>query len=187
MAAYAEAGQCFTFYEIDPAVAQIAADRHLFTYLGDCRGRCEIVPGDARIELTRAPHSEFDAVILDAFSSDSIPAHLMTREALQLYTDKLKEDGILVFHISNRYLNLEPILARLAEDAGLVCHSRHDFELSEQEKRDGKLPSQYLVMTRHAGDLGKLAQNPNWSPVSPPAGTPLWTDDYSDVLSALRW
>ena len=187
MAAYLQSGRQFTFYEIDPAIVAIAADPRLFTNLQDCRGKYDIVLGDARLQLAKAADGEFDAIVLDAFSSDSIPIHLLTQEALNLYLSKLKAGGVLVLHISNRYLNLEPTLGRLAAANGLICLSRTDIDVGKEEQENGKRPSQYLVMARQARDLGRLAENARWTRVEPSGNVRVWTDDYSNIFSVLRW
>ena len=120
IACYGKPGQHLTFFEIDPSVEHVARDFHYFTFLQDSLAKIDIVLGDARISLQQAPNSRYDMIILDAFSSDAIPIHLGTREALLLYLAKLKENGILVFHISNRYLDLKPVLSNLAQNAGLI-------------------------------------------------------------------
>jgi SAM-dependent methyltransferase len=186
VAAYARPGQHYTFFEIDPAVIQIAGDPRLFTYVRDCRGECNVLEGDARLRIAGTPDGRFDTIILDAFSSDSIPLHLLTREALQLYCRKLKPDGVLVLHISNRYLDLEPVLAALAQKNCLLCFSR-DAHVSDEEDRNGRYASHYLVMARRPSDLGELPKNPNWKRPVAPAGLRPWTDDYSNILSALEW
>ena len=119
IAAYAEPGEHFTFYEIDPAVERIASNPEYFTYLADCRGKTEVVLGDARRSLENGPRRQFDLMVLDVFSSDAVPLHLMTRQALQLYLRQLSPHGVLAFHISSRYFDLEPVLGRLAAEAGL--------------------------------------------------------------------
>ena len=187
MAAYAEPGQSFTLYEIDPAVARIASDPELFTFLDSCRGTYEIIPGDGRLTLARAPDRSYGMVVLDAFSSDAIPTHLLTRQALEVYLAKLADDGVLVFHISNLYLDLEPVVGRLAAELGLVCLSRADLAVSRKDQARGKLPSHYVAMARRREDLGSLAENPLWKPVTARADTPVWTDQYSNILSLFRW
>jgi SAM-dependent methyltransferase len=187
MAAYAQPEQRFSFYEIDPAVVEIARNPELFTYLTDCRGTYDIVLGDARIQLAQAADAEFDMIVLDAFSSDSIPMHLLTQEAMELYWHKLKADGVLVLHISNRYLRLEPTLGRLAAANGLVCLSRADLDVNQEEQQKGKRPSQYMVMAREAGNLGRLTENTHWSLSKSTGNAKIWTDDYSDILHVLRW
>lgn len=186
-AAYAQPGQRFTFYEIDPAVTRIATDPQFFTFLQSCPATWDLVLGDGRIQLEKAAEHEFDMIFLDAFSSDSIPMHLLTEEALKLYCAKLREDGVLVFHISNRYLQLEPMLAALAEKHQLACLARKDLTVTAQERQDGKNPSHYVVMARHAKDLSPLSQRAAWSRPAPSAGVLPWTDDYSNILSLLSW
>src|SRR5262249_57539584 len=118
-AAYAEASQRWVFFEIDPAIERIARDQRYFHFLESCGSRCEIVLGDARLSLGRFDR-RFDAIVLDAFSSDSIPVHLLTREALDMYLQHLKPGGLLMFHISNKYLRLGPPLAPPVQPPGLV-------------------------------------------------------------------
>jgi hypothetical protein len=187
MAAYAEPGQHLTFYEIDPAVARIAADPDFFTFLSRCRGTYEIVLGDGRLTLADAPDGHYDLIVLDAFSSDAIPTHLLTREALQLYLRKLARGGVLAFHVSNNYLDLEPVVGRLAAEAGLVCLSRADLNVSEEDRSRGKRPSHYMVMACRAQDIRLLANNPQWKKVTSRPDAPVWTDQYSNLLSLFRW
>ena len=186
IAAYGSPGQHFTFYEIDPAVEDIARNPHYFTFLKDSSARMEVVLGDARLSLKRAPPAGYDLIILDAFSSDAIPMHLVTREALDLYLSKLAPEGLLVFHISNRYLNLEPVMANLAADAGIVCLAQGPDRLTDQELKEKKCPSHWAVMARSVADLGNLPQDPRWRRLSP-QGEVLWTDDFADILSVFNW
>jgi spermidine synthase len=187
MAAYAEPGQHLTFYEIDPAVARIAANPGLFSFLSRCRGTYEIVLGDGRLTLADAPDGHYDLIVLDAFSSDAIPTHLLTREALQLYLRKLARGGVLAFHVSNNYLDLEPVVGRLAAEAGLTCWSRADLNVSEEERSQGKRPSHYIVMARGTLDVHSLADKPQWKRVTRRPDAPVWTDQYSNLLSLFRW
>jgi hypothetical protein len=120
LAAYASAGQTWTFFEINPVVERIARDPEYFTYLRDCAPDARIVTGDARLMLVGEPDASFDVLVLDAFSSDAIPVHLMTREAMEMYFRKLAPGGLLAVHISNRYLDLAPVVAATAQRAGLV-------------------------------------------------------------------
>jgi spermidine synthase len=185
LAAYATPHQRWTFFEIDPAVAAVASDSHLFTYLQTCGNRCRIVLGDARLSLGREHNGPFSLLILDAFSSDAIPVHLMTREALALYVSKLAQNGVLAFHISNRQLELEPVLAALAAEESLVALVQYD-KGSENRESDGHYPSKWLVMSRSEEALGPLMSDPRWRRASAPGGTRVWTDDYSNIVSALR-
>ena len=139
LACYAEPGQGWTFYEIDPAVVRIARDPRFFTYLKDCRARSQdVVVGDARLRLRDAPDGGYGLIVLDAFSSDAIPMHLLTREALRLYRDKLADGGLIAFHISNRYLDLAPVLGALARDAGLIDRIRRDRDISPEQAKAGQ-------------------------------------------------
>jgi hypothetical protein len=187
LASYGRADQHFTFYEIDPVVVQLATDEELFTYLKDCKADYDIVLGDGRIEIAKAPDKEFDILVMDAFSSDSRPFHLLTREAISLYVRKLKDDGIIAYNISNRYLDLKPMLARLAYEAGLICLSRQDYDVSDEYLRQGKAPSHFIVMARHESDIGKLASNGQWEKIDPPEEVSVWRDDYSNIRALLRW
>ena len=120
--------------------------------------------------------------MLDAFSSDAIPTHLLTREAIQLYLSKLEDDGVLVFHISNRYLILEPLIAGLGSDAGLVGFTRSDTRITAAEKADGKTPSIYAVLARKREHLAGLVDRPGWLPLSDASNVTVWTDQYTSIL-----
>jgi hypothetical protein len=187
MAAYAEPGQRFTFYEIDPAVARLASNPEYFTYLTECRGEYEIVLGDGRQTLARAPDRSYGLIILDAFSSDAIPIHLLSREAIRLYLSKLDSDGFLAFHVSSRYLDLTPVLGNLAAEANLICLVRTDLKVSLQEREAGKFPSCYVVMSRQSEPVASLIDDPNWEAVEGDPSSALWTDQYCNVLSVFRW
>ncbi|MBX9582633.1 MAG: fused MFS/spermidine synthase [Gemmataceae bacterium] len=186
MAAYARPGQAWTFYEIDPAVARVAADPRYFTFLASCRGGCEVVLGDARRQLARAPDGTFDVLVLDAFSSDAIPVHLLTREALALYVRKLAPGGVLALHLSNNHLDLPPLVDRLAKDHDppLAVRYMHDGP-SDAEREDGKTASVWMVLARSEADLGPMARGPHWHAVPPSAG-PLWRDDFANLLSVWK-
>jgi uncharacterized membrane protein len=182
MAGYDRSNRHFTYYEIDPAVVAIATDPKLFTFLDDCRDRCEIKLGDARLELAKAADGEFDLLVLDAFSSDSIPIHLLTQEALELYLGKLKAGGVLAMHVSNRNLDLTPVLGQLAAANHLTARTRIDME---SDLKIGKCSSKYVVMARHESELGDLAKSPRWTELKIKENVRLWTDDYSDIISCM--
>ncbi len=186
LASYVSPGQRITFYEIDPQVIALAQDPQLFTYLRDCRGTYAIVPGDARIELTKAPDGQDDVIVLDAFSSDFVPTHLLTREAAQLYTRKLRPQGVLLYHISSRYLDFAPMVAKLAEEMGMVCFSRWDRSLDQAALDAGKTPAHYLAVARPGVLPESITQESTWSQVTPPPETTPWRDDYSNLLAVLR-
>jgi hypothetical protein len=185
VACYARPGQHYTFYEIDPAVQRIAEDARYFTYLAECQAPYRVVLGDGRLTLATAPDGDYDLLILDAFSSDSIPAHLLTREALELYLAKLADGGVLAFHISNRYLNLAPLLGNLAAERGLVSYHRAERARSV-DGDSGWIPSEYVVMARRRSDLGGLPDDPEWRRLTPSRAAGVWTDQYSNLLSVLR-
>jgi hypothetical protein len=185
IACYARPDQYWTFYEIDPAVVRIASNPNLFSYLSDCAPTARIVLGDARLAL--AEHgAQYDLLILDAYSSDAIPLHLITREALALYSEHLAPAGVLVFHISNRYLNLEPVLARQAQDAGLETLVRFDSAITSEEAAMGKWQSNWLLMTQSGAMPPALASSGRWRAAQASPDTPLWSDDFASLLSALK-
>jgi hypothetical protein len=187
LASYARSDQSWTFLEIDPAVVSVARDRRLFTYLGDCRARSlEIVEGDARLRLQVAPNGAYDLIVLDAFSSDSVPVHLLTREAFELYRSKLARGGVLAFNLSTRYIHLEPVVGALARDVDGICRVRADLDVSPAERVRGKQPSIWAVVGAEPADQGVIAHDPRWRPARVPAGVRAWTDDRSDSLRQLR-
>ncbi|HEV3166788.1 MAG TPA: fused MFS/spermidine synthase [Isosphaeraceae bacterium] len=187
LASYAEPTDRLVFYEIDPAVTRLARDPRYFSYLRDCRARSlEIVHGDARLRLREAPDHAYGLIVLDAFSSDSVPIHLLTREAVELYLSKLADGGLLAFHISSNYLDFKPLLAALATDARLVALGQDDFAVSEEDLRKGCLISEWVVLARDKADLGSLAGDSRWQVLVPRPGFHAWTDDFSDILALFR-
>jgi hypothetical protein len=184
MACYARPSQNWTFYEIDPAVERIARDTNCFTFLKlSLANKLNVVLGDARLRLNEAPDHHYNLIVVDAFSSDAIPIHLATREALRVYLSKLAENGMLAFHITNRRLDLEPVMGNLASDAGLVAF--YDRDLSPGPP--GKASSEWVVMARRMEDLRILPSSHQWMPLKPDPHTRVWTDDFSNILSVLRW
>lgn len=188
LAAYAVPGQRWTFYEIDPAVARVARGGGHFTYLDDAfpgGAGLRIVIGDARLAIRDAPDAHFDLLVLDAFSSDVIPMHLLTREALALYQAKLAPRGVLAFHVSSRYLDLFAVLGALARDAGLVGVTFQDMP-SPDEEQAGKAASQWAMVARRAEDLEELTADPDAAPLRARPGVDAWTDDVSDIVGIMR-
>lgn len=184
LTSYAEAGDDWTFFEIDPAVIRVARDTNWFTFLADCRaGEPRIVTGDARLRLVREADGTYDLLILDAFSSDAIPVHLLTREALAVYLRKLRPHGWLAAHISNRYLKLAPVFAALAKDAGIACRSAED----DNDRAFGKEPSHWMLLARRLSDLGRLPQQVLWPEATGAERVPLWTDQQAAVLPLFEW
>ena len=188
LACYRHPAESWTFYEIDPVVERLARDERYFNFLADCAPDAEIVLGDARLSLDRVAGGYYDLLILDAFSSDAIPVHLLTRQAIALYRQKLADGGLLVFHVSNRNLELVPMLANLAADAGLVGMAQYYRPEGEAAARMAyKIPSKWVVMARSAEDLAFLDGDTRWSPLAPDPGTALWTDDFSNILGVFIW
>ena len=183
LAAYGRRGERLTFYELDPAIARVARNPRYFTYLRDSRADVSIVLGDGRRTIDRVPNSTSDLVIVDAFSSDSVPVHLLTREALELYVRKLRPDGLLAFHVTNRHLELAPVVARAAHALGLTTLERDDRAEGAGATRT---PSRWLVIARSPRRLEPLLARSEWRIPTVPAGR-VWTDDYSNVLSVVDW
>jgi hypothetical protein len=185
MAAYAKPGDSWTFFEINPAVERLARNPDYFTFLRDCAPGARVVLGDARQSLERVPDGAFDVLVVDAFSSDAIPVHLMTAEAVALYFRKLTPDGLLVLHVSNRYLDLAPVVAAIVNHLGLTAMIQHYQPNAGDERELRLIPSTWIVAGRRRIDLQPLLGTPRWQePVAPPG--PLWTDDYSNVLRIVR-
>lgn len=185
LANYCETGQALTFYEIDPEVTAIAQNTILFTYYPDSQARGVIihtVHGDARLKMEEAENAFYDMIILDAFSSDAIPVHLLTREAIEMYLQKLAPGGALVVHVSNRYVALQPVLASLAE----VLHLVGVKQQSDSDDRILKFGSHLVVLGRAKEDLGPLASDPRWTPLERWPNVGIWTDDFSNVISVLK-
>jgi hypothetical protein len=181
LACHREDGESWTFYEIDPEVVRIAQDNRLFRYMSECAPQSPVVLGDARLTLANAG-APYDLIVLDAFSSDSIPVHLLTREALQIYLARLSPRGQIVAHISNRHLDLAPVLGAAAKAVGLVAYFREkgvDFIESGY-----KSSSTVMLLTRNAGDLGDAPAKNGWTIVNAPTDA-MWTDDFSNILGAL--
>lgn len=186
LAAYGHSGQTFTFYEIDPAVARIARDRRLFTFLARSRADVRIEVGDGRLKLAEAPDGADDLVVVDAFSSDAIPVHLLTKEAVALYFSKLSANGVALFNISNRHLDLEPVLGAIARDLGLTGVSRLDEHVSPAERAVGKTGSQWVVLARDPARVQPLVER-GWRPVDVSGDVRAWSDDFSNILGVMRW
>jgi len=186
IAAYGLPGDHIRFYDINPAVEPIA--RHFFTYIRDSSAQVDVVTGDARTTLEHSAPQNFDVLVVDAFSGDAIPVHLLTREAMELYRRQLAPGGIVAFHVSNRHVNLGPPIGLLADAAGMEAKV---FATFADDKNGFASPGEYgstwiLVSTNHEFfQLPEVRIHAN--PVEPKAGLRLWTDDYSSLLPVLRW
>jgi hypothetical protein len=218
VACYAQPGQNFTFFEIDPTVVKIvdkppAVDprqaARQFTYLAEARARganLDIILGDARLRLEELADKKYSLLLVDAFSSDSIPVHLLTKEAVQLYMNRLKDHGLLAIHISNKFVKLEPVVAEIAAELNLAGRVFSDNDQSAP----GKSTSHWVVLARTEADLGPIGayhtiaklENPfpltaaaggaifahyntHWQPLTRINGVRLWTDQYADVLQVM--
>ncbi|HSU12502.1 fused MFS/spermidine synthase [Longimicrobium sp.] len=176
LAAYSNAGEDWTFYEIDPGILKMASDRRYFTYLSDSPARMRVVLGDARLSMAHAPPHGYDMILVDAFNSDAIPVHLLTREALGVYLDKLAPGGIIMLHLSNRYLELESVVAALAKDRGVAAR------IGETNLRGFYISaSSWAGVARSDADFGVLRTE--WRPAVNRRHVAPWTDDFSSILS----
>jgi len=186
VACYGERGEHWTFFEIDPLVERIARDRRFFTFLADCPAEVQVILGDARLSLEREPEGRFGLMILDPYNSDTPPLHLLTREALALYLRKLAPDGVMAFHISAAHLELKPVLANLAQDAGLFGLHLIDFSTPQRRAR-GEAPSRWVIMTRQPRTVERLARSGSWRPLHPQPAVGVWTDDYVSLFRVWSW
>ena len=188
VAAYAERGQEFVFFEIDPEVVRIAHNPDWFTFLAECRGDVRVVVDDARLALTREPDASLDLLVVDAFTGDSVPTHLLTREALALYGRVLTPDGVVALHVSNKYLDFVPVVERLAADGGWMALRGLDGDVPAEFARS---PSEWMVLCRSLDVIKAIYAAPTserwrWQPCAEePSGRP-WTDDHTAVAEALR-
>jgi hypothetical protein len=185
LACYAKPGQIWTFHEIDPAVERIARDPRYFHFLERCGNDPKVILGDARLTLHDVPDGHYDVLVIDAFSSDSIPLHLLTREALALYRSKLAPDGVLLFHISNRYLDLAPVLAALAEDARMPA--RHLIDLAPPPSSAARLSAEVVALGQPGHSLDFLPESAGWRQMTAAPRAALWTDARSDIVSRIKW
>ena len=184
LACHRRGGEHWTFFEIDPEVVRIARDPRLFTFLSACAPDAPIVLGDARLTLAASPQ-RYDLIVLDAFSSDAIPVHLLTREAIAGYLSRLEPDGVVVMHISNRHMELGRVVAAVGAAEGLVTYVK-------QDNRPEIVPPDYKIEC-HRRRARARSRRPRRSADSAPAGAelkpdprvPAWTDDYSDIVGAI--
>lgn len=184
LACYRQPDQRYEFFEIDPTVASYSRDG-TFTFLQRCAPRAPIHFGDARLAIAAVRPAHFDILVIDAFSSDSIPVHLMTREAFAVYRRALTPGGLLLVHISNRYIDLEPVVAALAAESGLEARLRVDLDKGDA----GRSPSLWVALSAEPAALDRLevvSPAGAWEPL-PPAGSRAWSDDFASILPFLRW
>ena len=182
LAAYGRRGMNMDFYELDPDVAEIAGS--WFTYLRQSSATIRVVTGDGRLSLERADGADYDALILDAFSSGAAPIHLLTKEAFSVYLRRLKPGGVILLHVSNRYLDLRPVLAATARDLGLSGAGKR--QLSAGPVEEGHVPSVWVALSRDATVIGKLIEKKGWRVLTVGASrATAWTDQHASLLPAL--
>lgn len=189
LSCYAESGQAWTFFEIDPAMVHVARDR--FTFLSECAPQVRIVLGDARLSLGRQPANSLDLLAVDAFSSDAVPMHLLTREALRVYGRVVQRDGLVLFHISNRYLDLKPVVAGIARDEGWSS-AMLEYIPSEEEEIMNATVSVWIALSRNPATIDRLVQmsgedSINWTVLETRPGFEGWTDDHASILQIVNY
>ena len=177
LATYAQEGEHWRYFELDPAVIRIARDPRYFTFLGE---NADVVAGDARIELAK-DDGHYDLLVIDAFTSDAIPTHLLTREALVTYRARLAPHASVAWHVSNRYLDLRPVLGALADDAGLAVKLRDDGDLGPDREKRRHQPSMWIAMAEAAADLPK-----EWKDVPRTQGFRVWTDERASIVTVWK-
>jgi len=188
MACYATPQQHWTFYEIDPLVARLAKDPAMFTYYSDClRGNGRVILGDGRISMAAAPDHSYNVIVIDAFGSDVVPIHLLTREAMDLYRSKLASGGIIVLNVSNQYVDLQGVVAAVAHAEGMTCLARDDSNIPPGDAAAGRFASKWMVIAGPDADLSELSRTPGWAQIAPTPGAQPWTDDFSNLISVIRW
>lgn len=184
---YARPSDEWTYFELNPAIVRVAKEHYTLLSTMPEHTKLEIEIGDARLRLRDGAAARFDVLVMDAFSSDAIPVHLMTREAIAVNVRAMVPGGLLIAHVSNRHLALAPVVAALASDAGLHAIVRWDGEVSPEQKIGFKTPSLWTAMSADQAALDAIsAKNPNWKPLKPRPGQKIWTDDYADVLGAMK-
>ena len=177
-------GDKLTYYEIDPLVVRIARDPDRFGFLTSCAAEAQIVLGDARLTLADAADGAYDIIIVDAFSSDAIPIHLLTREAMALYARKISADGMVIMHLSNRHLELASVVAGIAQANGMVMRLDDD-ETDNTDDDEYRFESTVAAAARKDADFGALAASQHWVTKAADPHQPVWTDDYSNVVGAI--
>ncbi len=182
LSAYGVPGQAITYFEIDSLVVDIAQDTSLFTYLDNSAADVSVEIGDGR-QLIERSQDRFDLLVIDAFNSDAIPVHLLTAEAMQAYVDHLEPGGRVAIHVSNRFLDLAPVVEATGESAGLTVLTRTFVPTADQEE-EGAIASIWMVVAPDPSSVNDLRES-GW--VDPPRGGDVWTDDFSNVFGAIQW
>jgi hypothetical protein len=184
LACRAEANEIVHYYEIDRSIIRIARDSNLFSFISACRPNLPITLGDARLTLADAPDGSYDAIIVDAFSSDAIPIHLITREAMAIYKAKLTPNGIVAVHVSNRHLELASVVAGIAAANGMVARVNESADITENDA-EYIFAGTVVAVARSDEDLGPIGQSEYWELQTPDRKQWVWTDDYSNIIGSL--
>ena len=185
LACYAEEGELWRYYEIDPAIADMARTDKYFSYMNDCQPGAPVELGDARLMIADEPEGAFDIVVLDAFSSDSVPAHLLTREALSLYRTKLKPHGVIFFHTSNRIVDVTSVASAVAYDAGLSARAIQFDPPKDAPFYELRNPAHAVIVAEEDRLEELLGDFDDWKKVKPHRYIRAWTDDYSHIIGAI--
>jgi len=183
LACRAEPGDTVHYYEIDPAMIRLATNPKNFSFLDECRP-VTITLGDARLTLTEAPDESYDVIIVDAFTSDAIPIHLLTREAMAIYRQKLAPDGIVAIHVSNRHLELASVVAGIAKANGMVSRVSESADVTENDAEYVYLGT-VVAATAKDENFGSLAKSESWELQKPDPKQWVWTDDYSNIIGSI--
>lgn len=171
-----------TMVEIDPQVIEMANNPEFFTYLQDCPAKVSIIRDDGRLALTHMPDHAYNLLVMDAFSSDAIPVHLLTLEAFKLYQQKITENGVILANISNRHLNVLPVITAAGRELDMaVLHTRQNGN-----RKQGQLPSEWVLLTKNEETISSLLRDKNWRFVAENESL-LWRDDYTNLIPILRW
>jgi hypothetical protein len=175
-------GETWRFFEIDQSMVDTARDPRYFTFVRNCEPDLKPVIGDARLTFAREPDGSYDLIIVDAYSSDAIPIHLATQQAMQIYKDKLAPQGAVVMHVSNRHLELASVVVGIAE-----ANDLKSWVFNEDSNREGEyiFATNVVVSARAEADVGELASSGSWELTAADPGQRVWTDDYSNVLGAV--
>jgi spermidine synthase len=190
LSCYAKPDQTWSFYEIDPLIVKIARDTGQFTFLKNCAPNAKMILGDARLKVTEQPQGQAHVLAVDAFSSDAIPIHLLTKEAFDVYGRYIRQDGVLMVHISNRFLDLQPVVASM-KSYGWNMIIR-DYDPSDKLMEDMQYTSSlWIALSRDKAKLDKLAAlstaDEKWEPMTTQSAPIEWTDNHASILSILKW
>jgi hypothetical protein len=182
LACASQPGETWKFFEIDQSMVDTASDPKYFSYIKSCEPGLKPVMGDARLTFAREPDGVYDMIIVDAYSSDAIPIHLATQEAMKIYKDKLAPQGVVVMHVSNRHLELESVVVGIADANGMKS-----WVYDEDSNRDSEyiFATDVVVSARAEADVGELASSKVWEETDADNNQRVWTDDYSNVLGAV--